>query len=61
MKTRRHFNNVVSQLLSIDIKILDHNKCVSLLCSQPSSWDSEAFAIGNNTTTFMYRFKAYIG
>ena len=27
------FNNVVSQLAFVDIKILDEDKCISLLCS----------------------------
>ena len=31
------FNTVVSQLLSIDIKILDEYKCISWLCSLPNS------------------------
>ena len=34
------FNTVVSQLSSIDIKISDEDKCISLLCSLPDSWDS---------------------
>ena len=32
------FNTVVSQLLSVDIKILDEYECISLLCSLPDSW-----------------------
>ena len=31
------FNTVISQLLSIDIKILDEDKCISLLCTLPYS------------------------
>ena len=34
------FNTVVSQLASVDIKISDEDKCISLLCSLPNSWDS---------------------
>jgi hypothetical protein len=34
------FNIVVSQLLSVDIKISDEDKCISLLFSLPDSWDS---------------------
>jgi hypothetical protein len=34
------FNTVVSQLVSVDIKISDEDKCISLLCSLPDSWDS---------------------
>ena len=39
------FNIVVSQLSSVDIKILDQDKCMSLLCSPPNSWDSLVIAI----------------
>jgi hypothetical protein len=34
------FNTVVSQLVSVEIKILEEYKCISLLCSLPDSWDS---------------------
>jgi hypothetical protein len=48
------FNNVVSQLLSIEIKILDEDKCIDLLCSLPDSWDSLVVAIGSNITTLSF-------
>ena len=48
------FNNVVSQLSSVDIKISDEDKCISLLCSPPDSWDSLVIAIGSNTTTLNF-------
>ena len=48
------FNTVVSQLSSVDIKILDEDKCISLLCSLPDSWDSLVIAIGSNTTTLNF-------
>ena len=48
------FNTVVSQLSSVDIKISDEDKCISLLCSLPDSWDSLFIAIGSNTTTLNF-------
>ena len=48
------FNTVVSQLSSVDIKISDEDKCISLLCSLPDSWDSLVVAIGSNTTTLNF-------
>jgi hypothetical protein len=44
------FNIVVSQLVSIEIKILDEDKCIRLLCSLPDWWDRLVVAIGSNTT-----------
>jgi len=48
------FNIVVSQLVSVDIKISDEDKCISLLCSLPDSWDSLVVAIGSNTTSLKF-------
>eukprot|EP00253_Pinus_taeda_P028957 PITA_28957 len=48
------FKTVVSQLLSVDIKIADEDKCISLLCSLPDSWDSLLIAIGSNATTLEF-------
>ena len=48
------FNIVVSQLASIDIKISDEDKCISLLCSLPDSWDSLVIAIGSNATALQF-------
>ena len=48
------FNTVVSQFSSVDIKILDEDKCISLFCSLPDSWDSLVIAIGSNKTTLNF-------
>jgi hypothetical protein len=48
------FNTVVSQLVSVEIKISDEDKCISLLCYLPDSWDSLVVAIGSNTTSFKF-------
>ena len=45
---------MVSLLLSIDIEISDEDKCISLLCSLPDSWDSLVVAIGRNITTLKF-------
>jgi hypothetical protein len=49
VKHLKDFNNVVSQLVSVEIKISDEDKCMSLLCSLPESWDILCLAIGINT------------
>ena len=48
------FNIVARQLLSIDIKISDEDKCISLFCSLLDSWDSLVIAIGSNATTMQF-------
>jgi len=48
------FNTVVSQLASIDIKISDEDKCISLFCSLPNSWDSLVITIGSNVTASQF-------
>jgi hypothetical protein len=45
------FNTIISQLSSVDIKITEEEKCISLLCSLPESWDSLVVDIGSNSTT----------
>ena len=45
------FNIIISQLLSVDIKITEEVKCISMLCSFPDSWDNLVVAIGSNNTT----------
>eukprot|EP00253_Pinus_taeda_P025246 PITA_25246 len=48
------FNTVVTQLASIDIKISDEDKCISLLCSLPDLWDSLVIVIGSNATVLHF-------
>src|SRR5277367_1719010 len=48
------FNIVVSQLASVDIKISDEDKCISLLCSLLDSLDSLVIAIGSNATALQF-------
>ena len=48
------FNTVGSQLVYVEIKILDEDKCISLLCSLEDSWDSLVVAIGSNTTSLKF-------
>lgn len=45
------FNTMISQLFSMDIKIIKEEKCISLLRSLPNSWDSLVVATRRNTTT----------
>eukprot|EP00253_Pinus_taeda_P016487 PITA_16487 len=48
------FNTMVSQLAPADIKILDEDKCISLLYSLLDSWDSLVIAIGSNATALQF-------
>jgi hypothetical protein len=48
------FNTMVSQLVSVEIKISDEDKCIILLCSLLDSWDSLFVAIGSNTTKLKF-------
>jgi hypothetical protein len=48
------FNTVEIQLVSVEIKILDEDKCINLLCFLPDSWDSLVVAIGSNTISLKF-------
>ena len=41
-------------VLLVEIKILDEDKCISLLCSLTNSWDSLVVAIGSNSTSLKF-------
>jgi hypothetical protein len=43
------FNTLVSQPVSINITIAEEDKCITLLCSFPDSWDNMVIAIGSTT------------
>jgi hypothetical protein len=47
------FNTVLIQLSSMDIKIIEEDKCINILCSFPNSWDILVVVIGSNTTTLI--------
>jgi hypothetical protein len=47
------FNTVLIKLSSVDIKINDEDKCISLLCYFPNLWDILVVAIRSNTTTLV--------
>jgi hypothetical protein len=52
-----HLNSIytmVTMLLSTNIKIFDEDKCISLLCSFPNSWDSLVVVIRSNATTLNF-------
>jgi hypothetical protein len=50
------FNTILIQLSCVDIKIIEEEKCITLLCSFPDSWDILVMAIGSNTTTLALEY-----
>ena len=48
------FDTVVSQLAFVDIEISNEDKCISLLCSLPDSWDNLVITIGSNATNLHF-------
>jgi hypothetical protein len=50
------FNTIISQLSSMDIKIIEEEKCISLLCSLLDSWDNLVMAIWSNATTLALKY-----
>ena len=43
------FNTMVIQLIFVDIKMEEEDKCITLLCSLPNSCDNLVVAIGSST------------
>jgi hypothetical protein len=43
------FDTLVSQLVFVNITIAEEDKCITLLCCFPDSWDNLVVAIGSTT------------
>ena len=43
------FNTLVSQIVSVNITIVEEDKCITFLCSFPDSWDNLVVEIGSTT------------
>ena len=49
------FNTLVSLLIYIDFDLEKEDKCITLLCSLPYSWDIVVVAMGSSTkSTLMF-------
>jgi len=42
---------MINKLLSVVISVTKEEKCISMLCSLPNSWDNLVVAIESNATT----------
>ena len=43
------YNTLVIQITSVGIKMAEEDKCITLLCSLPDSWDNLIVAIGSSS------------
>jgi hypothetical protein len=50
------FYTIIIQLSLVDIKIIEEEKCIVLLCCFPDSWDSLVMDIESNTTTLTLEY-----
>ena len=41
------YNTMVSQITFVGIKMVEEDKCITLLCSLPDFWDNLIVAIGS--------------
>ena len=46
------FNLLIAQLASSGVKIEEEDRCMTLLCSLPDSWDHLVMALGSTIVTF---------